>query len=214
MERERASDRIGRALQERLAKLTGSRVFWVAFIGILFALPLGRSLARTLPPAPPLLGDIQPFELSDQYGNHMGSEQLRSQVWVAAILPPEGDPANAKAVDTVRHIIHRTKNLGSMFHMVTLPSDAARTSVEDRKALVEKHCSSSQLWSYLGGTESEVAQAESRILASLGAGPGPHMLDGQLFLIDARGRIRGIYGSDAPSLDRLMQDTGYVANLP
>jgi cytochrome oxidase Cu insertion factor (SCO1/SenC/PrrC family) len=217
MERER----LGPAVQERLAKrlarlaaklpekLTGSWVFWVAFIGILFALPLGRSLARTLPPAPPVLGSIRPFELTDQNGNRVGSEQLRDQLWVVAFLPPEGTPENTKAVDTVRHVIHRTKNLGSLFHMVTLPTDPAHTNVADRKALVEKYCSSSHLWMYLGGSAEELEHAEGKLFASLGAGPTD-----SLTLVDTRGRIRGVYGTDPSSLDRLMQDTGYVANLP
>jgi cytochrome oxidase Cu insertion factor (SCO1/SenC/PrrC family) len=211
--------RVGNAVQTWLAKLTGSWVFWAAFIGILFALPLGRSLARSLPPAPPVLGEVQPFELTDQHGNHVGSEQLRGQLWVAAFLPPENAPENAaaateaaRAVETVRTLIHRTKNLGSVFHMVTLPTDPAHTSEADRKALVEKYCSSSQLWMYLGGTPLEMEEAESRIFSS-SLGTGTYAAD-RLVLVDTRGRIRGVYGTDAPSLDRLMQDTGYVANLP
>lgn len=232
-----APDRLGSVLQARLAKLTGSRLFWATFVGVLFALPLGRSLARSLPPAPPILGQVKPFELMDQYGRSYGEEELRGHVWVIAWLPPEGPPETAKshaqAVETVRTIIHRAKNLGTTFHMVTLPLDARLESGEpgasgagdnsvvgellpsqaERRALVETYCSSSQLWSYLGGSAEEVPRARHAMLDSLGvfaSSAPPH----DLVLVDGKGRIRGVYGVDRPSIDRLMQDTGYIANLP
>src|ERR1700722_7160839 len=153
-------DRPGNGVKDRLArlpaKLTGSWGFWVVFIGTLFAFPIGRTLARTLPPAPPVLGAIQPFELTDQNGNRVGSVQLREQLWIVAFLPPADAAESTAAVDTVRHVIHRTKNLGSVFHMVTLPTDPAHTSEADRKELVEKYCSSARLWTYLGGSPEEV----------------------------------------------------------
>ncbi len=198
-------------LQAWVARLTGSRLFWAAFIGALFALPIGRSLARTLPPAPPRLGQVEPFELDDQYGSKVGSEQLKGHVWMLTFLPPEGAPGHAAAVETTRQLIHRTKNLGALFHVVTLPTDPKAASREDRKAVIEKYCSSSQLWSYLGGTEEEVSRAESRILGAVSAGTPPPTT---IALVDARGSVRGVYESDPSSIDRLMQDTGYVANIP
>jgi cytochrome oxidase Cu insertion factor (SCO1/SenC/PrrC family) len=181
----------------------------VTFLGVLFALPIGRSLARALPAAPPLLGQVEPFELTDQYDHVVGTEQLRGRLWVVAFLPPAGDPAYAGTVETVRNVIHRTKNLGAMFHMITLPTDPEHATEAERRTLVEKYCSSSMLWSYLGGTPEQVERAKNAILSSLGAGPSD-----QLLLVDSRGGIRGVYATDKPSVDRLMQDTSYVANLP
>ncbi len=215
MEGERPPRRVTNALQVWLAKLTGSRLFWVAFVGVLFALPIGRSLARTLPPAPPVLGDVEPFELTDQYGSQVGSEQLKGHLWLIAFLPPEGSSDGHRAIETVRTVLHRAKNLGTLFHVVTLPIDPAQASEPNRKALVEKYCSSSQLWSYLGGTEEEVVGAARRMLSPLGyVRSGAPGVAEPLVLVDTKGRIRGVYGYDAPSLDRLMQDTGYIANIP
>jgi hypothetical protein len=212
-----APDRLGSAFHARLAKLTGSRLFWATFVGVLFALPLGRSLARSLPPAPPVLGQVQSFVLHDQYGRSYGDEQLRGHVWVLTSLPPETASTYAQAVETVRNVIHRAKNLGATFHMVTLGPDAglgadAQTEAE-RRSVVEKYCSSAQLWSYLGGSAEEVPRARHAMLDSLGVfadSSPPH----DLTLVDGRGRIRGVYGTDKASIDRLMQDTGYIANLP
>jgi hypothetical protein len=215
MNRRRASARLGDVTQAVLARLTGSRLFWVVFVGVLFALPIGRSLARTLPPAPPVLGEVRPFELQDQYGHVVGSQQLVGHVWVVAQLPPEGAITHDMAVETIRTVIHRTKNLGTLFHMVTLPEDdAAVASDDDRRALVEKYCSSSQLWSFLGGSTQAVVRAKHALYDSVelgGVGTGGAV---GLLLVDRRGAIRGAYGTDPSSIDRLMTDTSYIANLP
>jgi hypothetical protein len=214
MDRKRASAGFGDAMQAVLAKLTGSRLFWVAFVAVLFALPIGRSLARTLPPAPPTLGEVLPFELHDQYGNVVGTQQLVGHIWVVAQLPPEGAITRDQAIETVRTIIHRTKNLGTVFHMVTLPEDDGSTSPEPaRRALVEKYCSSSQLWSDLGGTPEQVERAKRSLYDSIELG-GVGSAGGALLLLDRRGAVRGAYGTDKVSIDRMMSDTSYIANLP
>src|SRR5580692_2513585 len=107
-----------RRLQSGVAKLVGSRVFWLLFTGTLFALPLGRSLARTLPDAPPTIGEVSPFELPDQYGQAVTTAQLRGKVWVAAFMSSKqhtGTPLEAQ-----RSIVYRTRNLGSAFRLVAL----------------------------------------------------------------------------------------------
>jgi cytochrome oxidase Cu insertion factor (SCO1/SenC/PrrC family) len=201
--------RLGASLQAVLARLTGSPLFWGAFVFTLFALPLGRSLARTLPTAPVIYGAVEPFELGDQYGHRVGTTQLTNRVWVVTFLGTDASPETAAQIEVVRTIIHRTKNLGAAFRMVTLASDGARDTEGARRAIVEEYCSSAQLWSFLGGTDDELAKAKHGLLAAVGSGP-----EDQLFLIDTHGRIRGLYGTDKASLDHLMDDVGYVANLP
>jgi cytochrome oxidase Cu insertion factor (SCO1/SenC/PrrC family) len=200
----------GQWLQASVARLVGSRLFWALFVGVLFAFPIGRSLARSLPPAPPVLGEVGRFTLTDQYGNAIGSAELVGHLWVATLLPSEAaSPEQAAAVETMRTLIHRTKNLGPTFRMITIAADPVRDSQARRRELVEKYCSSSQLWSFLGGSEEEVGAAKRAITQAVGSGPAD-----SLYLVDMHGRLRGVYGRDKSSLDRLMQDISYVANLP
>jgi len=201
----------GARVQSAFAKVTGRPIFWFAFVAVLFALPLGRSLARTLPPAPPHLGKILPFELEDQYGHRLGTEELASQTWVISFVPPDGSPAMVDEMNVLRTVVYRTRNLGSTFHMVSFASDPANDSRAARRTAVEKHCSSSRLWAFVGGTTEQIKQAYDAVL-------GPLRLDappmGQLLLVDGSGNIRGEYGTDKASIDRLMQDVGYVVNVP
>jgi cytochrome oxidase Cu insertion factor (SCO1/SenC/PrrC family) len=198
-------------IQPAIAALVGRPVFWVAFVAILFALPLGRSLARTLPPAPRVLGEVQPFELEDQYGHRLGTQEMRFQTWVISFASADEGQSTIEQMKALRTIVYRTRNLGSTFHMVTFPLDATKDSQDARRKAVEAHCSSSRLWAFLGGPADKVALAMHAVLGPLHLDAPP---EGQLILIDGSGRIRGLYGTDKPSIDRLMQDVGYVVNLP
>jgi cytochrome oxidase Cu insertion factor (SCO1/SenC/PrrC family) len=198
----------GRRLQACVAKLVGSRLFWVLFVGTLFGLPLGRSLARTLPPAPSVLGQIEPFELEDQYGYPVSDTSLRGKMWVLAFASASGQAGTS--FDEQRDVVYRTRNLGAAFRMITVTTKPEEDTREVRRAAVEKHSSSSQLWAFLGGSRVQVERATAAAIAPLSATEAGE----QLFLFDRRGRLRGVYSPDKIGLDRLMQDLSYVANFP
>jgi protein SCO1 len=201
----------GAQVQAVVARLVGKPVFWIAFVAFLFALPLGRSLARTLPPAPPVLGQLTPFELEDQYGHRLGTEEMQLQTWVISFAPVDDAQGTVEEMKNLRTIVYRTRNLGSTFHMVTLPADASHDSQEARRVAVEKHCSSSRLWAFLGGPKEKIEDALHAVLGPLGQ-TVPET--DELVLVDGRGQVRGTYRTDKASIDRLMQDVGYVVNLP
>jgi len=197
-----------RRLQSGVAKLVGSRVFWVLFVGTLFALPLGRSLARTLPDAPPTLGEIEPFELADQYGHPVTTPQLRGKVWVAAFMSTSahtGVPMEAQ-----RSIVYRTRNLGAAFRLVAITTTPEEDTEAVRKEAIEHHVSSSQSWAFLGGPKERVERATAAVMAP----HTPAEMQDHAFLVDQHLRIRGVYTTDKAGLDRLMQDISYVTNFP
>lgn len=198
----------GRRLQGSVAKLTGSRLFWVLLMCTLFGLPLGRSLARTLPPSPPTLGQVEPFELEDQYGHAVSLSKLRGKMWVLAFTSASAQ--SGVPFDVQRTVVYRTRNLGAAFRMITMTTTPDEDNREVRKATVEKHSSSAELWAFLGGARTEVERATAAAIAPLSATQAGE----QLFLIDRKGQIRGMYPPTKPGLDRLMQDLSYVANFP
>ena len=198
----------GRRLQATVAKLVGSRLFWLLFVGTLFGLPLGRSLARTLPASPPVLGQVEPFDLEDQYGYSVSDVSLRGKMWVLAFT--SASEHTGISFDDQRSVVYRTRNLGSAFRMITVTTSPEGDTRDVRRAAVEKHASSSQLWAFLGGQPVQVERATAAAIAPLSATQAGE----QLFLFDRQGRLRGVYSPDKLGIDHLMQDLSYVANFP
>jgi protein SCO1 len=203
-----SSRAFGPRLQSAVAKLVGSRLFWVLFVGTLFGLPLGRSLARTLPPSPPELGRIESFELEDQYGHSVSDAKLRGQMWVLAFT--SASKHSGVPFEDQRSIVYRSRNLGGAFRMITITTTPEEDTREVRKEAVEKHSSSATLWAFLGGSRAAVDRAAAAIAAPLSAS----QLGQELFLVDRKGVIRGVYAPDKIGIDHLMQDLSYVANFP
>jgi cytochrome oxidase Cu insertion factor (SCO1/SenC/PrrC family) len=107
-------------------------------------------------------------------------------------------------------VVYRTRNLGAAFRMVTMTTTPEDDTTDVRRAAVEKHASSSELWAFLGGTRVKVERATAAAIAPLSATEAGE----QLFLFDRQGRLRGVYSPDKIGLDHLMQDVSYVANFP
>jgi len=198
----------GRRLQASVSKLTGSRLFWAILMCTLFGLPLGRSLARTLPPSPPTIGQVDSFALEDQYGHEVSLAKLRGKMWVLAFTSASAE--SGISFDTQRSVVYRTRNLGSAFRMITMTTTPDEDTREVRKAAVEKHSSSAELWAFLGGPRAQVERATAAAIAPLSA----TQAGDQLYLVDRKGQIRGMYPPTKPGIDRLMQDLSYVANFP
>jgi cytochrome oxidase Cu insertion factor (SCO1/SenC/PrrC family) len=198
----------GRRLQASVAKLTGSRLFWVLLMCTLFGLPLGRSLARTLPPSPPTIGQVEPFELEDQYGHSVTTTALRGRVWAVAFMSTSAH--TGVSMEVQRSIVYRTRNLGSAFRLVSITTTPNLDTEAVRKEAIEHHVSSAQPWAFLGGQRPQVERAIAAVMAPHTPAEAPD----QVFLIDQHLRIRGIYTTDKGGLDRLMQDISYVTNFP
>jgi cytochrome oxidase Cu insertion factor (SCO1/SenC/PrrC family) len=62
----------------------------------------------------------------------------------------------------------------------------------------------------LGGPRAQVERATAAAIAPLSA----TQAGDQLYLVDRKGQIRGMYPPTKPGIDRLMQDLSYVANFP
>ncbi|HET6146457.1 MAG TPA: SCO family protein, partial [Polyangia bacterium] len=56
-------------------------LFWIAAVGLLFGVPLGRSVLRRAPTPPATLGSVPDFTLTDQTGHPFGTQDLRGRVW-------------------------------------------------------------------------------------------------------------------------------------
>src|SRR5581483_6295140 len=69
-----------------LGRLVSRPVFWAVALALLFGVPLGRSVLRGVPAAPPDLGPLPEFALTDQTGQPFGTRDLRGKIWVADFI--------------------------------------------------------------------------------------------------------------------------------
>jgi len=194
--------------QRVAARLTGSPWFWVLFVAAVFTLPLVRSVRRTLPAAPPVLGTFPAFALVDQAGNPFGGTSLRGHLVVLEFTSAESlaDVRSGGGGSPLAKMQRRVRNTGEAVHLVSFV-DAA--GVSTLSSLAKNAGAGAWRWTLAGG---DVKPLEAATLKALNA-PEGGTLAGRLLLLDGRGRIRRLGSPSPDEIDLMMRDTGLLVNM-
>ncbi len=173
------------------ARIVGRPLFWIAFVGVLFGVPLVRGLRNPKgPPPPPVMGAFPAFALRDDRAEPFGTEQLAGHAFIANLLCVHCPVEGALAAEQMRTLQHRARNLGDALLLVSFSPDgdsAALTAIRKQKP-------SSHRWTLLAGAPEQVRA----------------LFPGQkgLVLVDARFRIRGRY--EPSEIDRALRDASLM----
>jgi len=159
--------------------------------------------------APPVLGDVPPFQLVERSGEPYGSAQLAGRVWVANFIfttCPDICPAltsEMKGLDARLAPEERPER-------VSFSVDPTRDTPEVLKRYAERHGAGPQ-WAFLTGERPAIASllTDGFHVAFGDDGPPaqPITHSDRFVLVDGAMRIRGYYhGRIQEDLDRLVAD--------
>jgi protein SCO1/2 len=210
------------------ARLVAQPLFWAAVVGVLFGLPLVRSMTRRLQAAPAVLGTLPAFTLTDQRGQPFGTRDLTGRVWVADFVFTSCQSACPLLSERMAEIGRRAKKLGPDFHLVSISVDPERDTPERLATYAARYGAHPLAWSFLTGPAQAVeAAVVDGFKVGMGKEPGgdpaPAGTDPkaevlqifhgeQLVLVDRQLRIRGYFPATPEGLDLLMAAIGRVAN--
>ena len=206
------------------ARLVAQPLFWAAAVGLLFGLPLLRSMTRRLDAAPAILGTLPPFALTDQRGQPFGTRELRGKVWVADFMFTSCESACPLLSQRMAEVGRRAKGLGPDFHLVSISVDPDRDTPEKLATYAARYGAHPLAWSFLTGRADEIeAAVVGGFKVGMGKDPAPGDADPKsaifeifhgenLVLIDRELRIRGYFAATPEGLDLLMSAVGRVAN--
>jgi protein SCO1/2 len=198
-----------------LARLVEKPLFWALFLLVAFALPVGRSMMRTLPRPPAALAAVAPFNLHDQDGHPVALDDLRGKVWVADFIPIQPTKPSDDLSKTMSRVRYRARNLSYAFHLVTISVDPVHDDLASRKKYAERFHASPATWQFLGGTSEEVEAALQSFQITADANPtlAEFSRRERIVLVDQNAHVRGTYATDLSSIDALVADIGLLANL-
>jgi hypothetical protein len=190
--------------QRVAARLTGSPWFWGVFVAVAFSLPIARSLVRPLPEAPPVLGVLPAFALTDQYGHAVTDASLKGTLVLAEFVSAErlsGRPT------PLAELQKRVRNTGQALRLVSFvdQTPGAPPLVD----LAGHVGAAAPRWTLAGG---DLEKVEAAIRRAAG-GRADVPLYGYLLLADAHGRIRRVEAPTRDNVDTIMRDIGLLANM-
>jgi len=208
------------------ARLVAQPLFWAAAIGVLFGLPVVRSMTRRLQAAPPILGALPAFTLTDQRGQSFGTRELAGKVWVADFVFTSCQSACPLLSERMAEVGRRAKKLGPDFHLVSISVDPERDTPERLATYAARYGAHPLAWSFLTGPAQAIeAAVVDGFKIGMGKEPAPaapgadrkaevfEIFHGEhLVLVDRQLQIRGYFPATPEGLDLLMTAVGRVAN--
>jgi protein SCO1/2 len=198
---------------------SGRPLLWLAVLSALAAWPLAWSLRTPVPPPPPVLGTIPPFELVDERGGAFGSRDLSGRVWVASFVFTRCETVCPRISARVARIQERARSLEPELHLVSFSVDPEHDTPARLAEYARAHRANPRMWTFLTGPVAAVqATVEKGLRVSMGKDPGepsPAAIShgSHLVLVDRAGRIRGYYDPEAPdAVDRVVRDAALLVN--
>jgi protein SCO1/2 len=207
-----------------VARLVGSPFVWIVACGLLFGVPILRSVRRQLGASPVVLGTLPAFALTDQAGRAFGTRELAGKVWVSDFIFTACQEACPLLSQRMQELARRTKHLGPDFHLVSISVDPERDTPVRLAEYAARYGASPVRWSFLTGPAGEIQDAVTGGF-KVGMGREAVKADGgatfweifhgeNLVLVDRRLRIRGYFPATPEGLDHLVEAIGRVVNEP
>ena len=115
-------------------------------------------------------------------------------------------------------IQHRSKNLGEGFQMVSFSVDPSFDTPEVMRAYAREMRLTLNRWTLLTGPTGQIQQIvregfKDHLETAEGIAPADVVHSTRIFLVDRRGRVRGLYdGSKDEEVSRLLRDAGLLVN--
>lgn len=210
------------------ARLAGRPLVWMMALGVLFAVPIVRSVTRRLTTAPAILGTLPAFTLTDQRGQPFGTRQLAGKVWVADFIFTACQEACPLLSERMKEVGRRAHGLGPDFHLVSISVDPERDTPQRLAEYAARYGANPVGWSFLTGPADAI---EAAVVGGFKVGMGkekqPAPGNGEpagngefwqifhgenLVLVDRHLRIRGYFQATPEGIDQLLAAAGRVAN--
>ena len=160
----------------------------------------------------PVLYDAPRFALTDQDGKAFDSEQLKGRVWVAAFIftnCPQACPMMTQKMAALQKAVP-SKNV----KLVSFSVDPERDTPEVLKQYARRFNADESRWHFLTGRKDDMfaAAAGMKLSASPAQGDVPIQHAEHFLLVDAKGRVRGVYHSNQEEdLKQLAADAAKLA---
>ncbi len=191
------------------ARLVGRPWFWALGVGILFGLPLVRSLMMPKPVMPAVRGEVPAFSLTRETGAPFGANDLQGRVWIAARFNTDEKQA---ATHAMLDLERRMRKLADAFELVSV--DASAGPVAPIADWARAHKTNPRRWAFLTGAPADVDKVISALHLDA-QGAAQHAADTELVLIDTHLRIRGFYDvgpNDRDTMEQLIYDAALLVN--
>lgn len=202
-----------------LKKLVLNKWAWVAFCAFMFALPIYKSMNRTLPPEIEKKFLIPEFELLDEKGQKFSWSAMRGRFVLVNFHFTRCPTICKDLMISTQEVQKRIRGLGDKVAILSISVDPEFDSPEVLHKYSQNLKANSLIWKFVTGSKADVEKVVLQYFKSPMSKDVTSTADifdvahsGSFYLIDDEGWFRMSYSSKKENLDHLMIDLGLMVN--
>ncbi len=192
----------------------GKPAFWITFLLLVFAVPLGRALLRPGPRPLEVYGTLPPFRFTDSAGQPFGTAELTGRVYIASFLFTTCGSACPMIARKVSAMQKRLGQANGQVHLVSFTVDPERDTPERLAGFGRAYHQNPRLWTFLTGEPAALKQVIVGGFKVAMGKPGEVAHTEKVVLVDQLGQIRGYYSLDREGIDAVLRDATLLLNSP
>lgn len=192
--------------------------WFLAGAGGIIIVTVMRPFLRHVPDAPPVVGRLPRFALTDQEGRRFGSEQLRGKVYVANFFFTSCRSICPRLTRAMRSLHDRFARNEVPVHLVSFSVDPATDTPQRLRGYARENGADSTRWTFLTGP---LEQVRAVVVDGFDTHLGRRRVDrttsmvdishaGVFAIVDGNGGIRGFYSPDEQGLDEIYHRAQHV----
>jgi protein SCO1 len=195
-----------------LVSVVKKRPFLSAFVVGVLVITLSRPLLRKIPPAPDVIAPIFEFELTNQFSEKFGSNELKGKAYVANFIFTSCQTVCPMSSANMQKLISRFDEKKISINFVSFSVDPEFDTPKVLSEYGEKY-GASRPWYFLTSSRQNMEQTlksfllslENKVQNEVGLMDIAH--SSKFALVDAKGGLRGFYDSSSEGLDELFHTT-------
>lgn len=191
---------------------------WFALIGLI-TIPLMRPLLRRIPDPPPVIGQVPPFELTDQRNKPFSFSDLEGDVYVVNFIFTRCGSICPLLSRSMARLQERYEMYGiDEVKLLSISVDPEYDTPERLSEYADLYDADPERWTFLtGGVDAIEQLVVGGFKTAIGepteeTGVMDIAHSGYFVLVDPQGGIRGYYGVDGEGLDEIYHRSRHVLN--
>jgi protein SCO1 len=142
--------------QGLFGRVIESKLFWLAFVVLAFAVPLYRSFVQKPLTPPPVLSTLKDFELVDQGGRKVSLASLKGSVLVTNFIFTSCPDTCPRLTAQMAKIQNRVLRSAPLVKLVSISVDPETDTPEVLKEYGNRFKSDPRVWTFLTGSLKDI----------------------------------------------------------
>lgn len=204
-----------------IKKIFMNKWAWAVFCLVMFAVPMYKSIFRTLPPEIEKKFLISDFELVDESGKPFHWSSFRGRFVIVNFHFTRCPTICKDLMESTKEVQKRIRGLGDKVAILSITVDP----LNDTPKVLDNYSTTMKanrgIWKFVTGTEQQIEQVvvkyfKTPMSKDAVAATNENIFDiahsGSFFVVDDEGWFRMAYSSKKENLDKLMIDLGLMVN--